>query len=212
MEEQRDDLLVAGGERLTPSTISQSTDMATSFAKNVDTAKLKVLENATQTDEKFVEDFKAKLKDATLKLAEVEQSKAEVEKSRAELAQKNVQYEKELVETQQKLNEYKQADDRWTNKERARLYHYNGVKDVMICIGIKNPMCIPLLYALFPIAFIFFLGKCTIQATFGNLLCGAVDSDRPKAMRGFLWTIMCLILVVASVIGIYMFLQYVKIV
>lgn len=210
MGEQNNDLMFSNSEHLKPTDITQSTDMATGFARNVDAAKLHVLDQATKTDEKFVEDFKSKLKDATLKLAEVEQSKAEVEKSRAELAQKNVEYEKELVETQQKLNEYKQADDKWNNKERARQYHYNGVKDVMICIGIKNPMCIPLLYALFPIAFIFFLGKCTIQATFGNLLCGAVDSDRPKAMRGFLWTIMCLILVAAASIGIYMFLRYAK--
>ena len=117
MGEQNNDLMFSNSEHLKPTDIAQSTDMATGFARNVDAAKLHVLDQATKTDEKFVEDFKAKLKDATLKLAEVEQSKAEVEKSRAEVAQKNVEYEKELVETQQKLNEYKQADDKWNNKE-----------------------------------------------------------------------------------------------
>lgn len=167
-------------------------DFSTSFASAVDDAKLKVLEDAQKTDTKFVEDFKSKLKEATLKLAEVEKNKAEVYDAYVQLKQKNVEYEKELVQTKQKLNEYQQIEDKWNNKQRAREFHYNGVKDVMLCIGIKNPMCIVLLYLLFPIALIFFIIKSVVTATFGNLLCGAIDGNRPKAMQGFFWTILAL--------------------
>lgn len=183
-------------------------NLSTQFSENVDKAKQAVLAEATQNDAKFVDEFKQKLKAATLKLAEVEKSKAAAENAKAELAEKNVQYQKELVDTKQKLNEYQQIEDKWNNKQRSREFHYNGVKDVMLCIGIKNPMCIPLLYLLFPIALIFFLGKCCIQATFGNLLCGAIDSNRPKAMKGFLWTILVFFVLCILALGIYLALTY----
>lgn len=167
-------------------------DLTTQFSKTVDDAKIKVLQEAALNDKKFIDDFEKQLKDATLKLAQVEQEKAEAEKARVELVKKNVEYEKELTETRRKLNEFQQMEDKWANKQKAREYHYNGVKNVMMCMGITEPMCIPLLYLLFPIALIFFLIKSIVTATFGNLLCGAVDKDRPKAMKGFLWTILAL--------------------
>ena len=185
----------------TPSSVQQ--DFSTAFSQHVDSAKLDVLEEAKHNDAKFVAEFKEKLKDATLKLAEVERSKAEAENAKAELARKNVEYEKELVDTKQKLNAFEQVENKWTNKQRAREYHYNGVKNVMQCIGITEPMCIPLLYVIFPIALVFFFIKCVIQATVGNLLCGAVNSDRPKAMRGFLWTILVFTVLVAVGLGGY---------
>ena len=182
---------------------------STAFSSEVDKAKLDVLNEAKQTDTRFVEEFKEKLKDATLKLAEVEKSKAEAQDAYAQLAHKNVQYEKELVETKQKLNEYQQIEDKWNNKQRSREFHYNGVKDVMLCIGIKNPMCIPLLYALFPVALVFFLIKCTVTATFGNLLCGAVDGNRSKAMKGFFWTILGLFTAAVLALVVYLVVNWV---
>lgn len=192
-----DDLIEKPANEPVSSSVQQ--DFSTAFSQHVDSAKLDVLEEAKHNDAKFVEEFKEKLKDATLKLAEVERSKAEAENAKAELARKNVEYEKELVDTKQKLNAFEQVENKWTNKQRAREYHYNGVKSIMQCIGITEPMCIPLLYTIFPIALIFFFIKCIIQATVGNLLCGAVNSDRPKAMRGFLWTI--LVFTILAIIG-----------
>lgn len=182
---------------------------STQFSRHVDDAKLDVLREATATDNRFVEDFKQELKEATLKLAQVEKSKAEAEDAKAQLEKKNIEYQQELVETKQQLNAYKQASDKWDNKQKAREFHYNGVKDVMTCIGIKNPMCIPLLYAMFPIAFCFFLLKVVVTATFGNLLCGAIDADRPKAARGFLWTILSLFVTALVGAAIYCFIMFV---
>ena len=70
-------------------------------------------------------------------------------------------------------------------------------------------MCIPLLYAMFPIAFCFFILKVVITATFGNLLCGAIDSDRPKAARGFLWTLLGFFVVACLAAAVYCFIRFV---
>lgn len=209
LDSNYDDLVETKSESNT--LIQQATQQETpsEFSKHVDTAKLEVLKEATSTDNRFVEDFKKELKEATLKLAQVEKSKAEAENARAELQKKNVDYEKELVQTKQQLNVFQQAADKWQNKEKAREFHYNGVKDVMMCIGIKNPMCIPLLYLMFPIAFCFFIIKVVITATFGNLLCGAIDSDRPKAARGFLWTVLGIFVAALVAAAIYCFIRFV---
>lgn len=183
-------------------------DMSTRFSNAVDDAKLHVLQEAALNDDKFISDFEKQLKEATIRLAEVEQEKASTERARVELARKNVEYEKELTETRRKLNEYQQTQDKWANKQKAREFHYNGVKNVMTCVGITEPMCIPLLYLLFPFALVFFLIKSVIIATFGNLLCGAVDANRPKAMKGFLWTVLAAFTLCIAAIAIWLILKY----
>ena len=169
----------------------------TEFTKVIDDIKIQTVNNAAAEDVKFKQDFKDKLKEATLKLAEFERQKAELEKQ-------NVEFNQELLETQQKLNTYQQEEDKWDNRRKKRQYHYDGVKDIMLCIGIKNPMCIPVMYMLLPIAAVAFLAKALLIATFGNLLCGAVDSDRPKAMRGFLWTVLVFACMIILGVGIYL--------
>ena len=204
--EKTNDLVTKSDEQVATYNPSTSDGIHTIFSEHVDRAKLDVLDDATRNDEKFKNEFKNELKEATLKLAQVERAKADAEKAKAELAEKNVQYEKELVETKQQLNIYQQAADSWDNKQKARQFHYDGVKDVMVCIGVKTPMCIPLLYALFPIALVFFLLKSFFVATFGNLACGAMDSDRPKAMKGFLWTLLVFFVILAIAACVWLFL------
>ena len=156
---------------------------ASAFTDMVDQAKINVVHEASQSDEKFVGDFKGKLKEATLKLAEVEKSKAELEKQ-------NVEYHSELLKTQQLLNEQQQAQDKWENRQKRRQYHYNGVKDIMLSVGVKEPMNLFFLYLLTIIVLPFFLLGKLIRCTFGNLIAGACNEDRPKAVKGALWTIL----------------------
>lgn len=173
----------------------------TEFTKAIDTAKINTVNEAYVNDKKFSGDFKEKLKEATLKLAEVEKQKAELERQ-------NVEFAQEILETQQKLNKQKQEEDKWINKQKARQYHYDGVKDIMICLGIKNPMCIPLLYFMFPFAFIFYLIKCIFRATIGNLLFGAVDENRPQSMKNFLWILLIFVVCLVIFLGGYLIINW----
>jgi len=154
---------------------------ANSFTQAVDTAKINVLQDASANDKKFTDDFKDKLKEATLKLAEVEREKANLEKQ-------NVEYHQEILETKQLLNEQKQAEDKWNNRQKSREYHYNGVKPIMEFVGIKSAMNVAILYFLTAILIWFFLFAKLWKGTVGALIAGASDSDRPKAVKGFLWT------------------------
>jgi len=155
----------------------------TSFSKAVDTAKLNVLDKAQKNDTKFVQKITDELKEAAVKLAEVEKSKGELEKQ-------NVEYAKELLETQQKLNSQRQDEDKWKNKQKRREYHFDGVRPIMEFVGIKTPMNIFILYSLTLILVWFFLANKLLQGTIGSLIAGASDSDRPKAAKGFMWTLL----------------------
>lgn len=171
----------------TASPLSNVTE-ATAFTKAIDEAKIRVVEEASTNDANFVKDFEKKLKDATLELAAVEEEKARLEKQ-------NIEYHQELLSTQQALNEHTQAENLWENRQKRREYHYNGVKPIMEFVGIKEPMNLPLLYALTFVLLPFFLLAKLFKGTVGALIAGAEDSDRPKAVKGFLWTLIAVIAV-----------------
>lgn len=160
----------------------------TDFTKAIDAAKIRVVEDASVNDEHFVKDFEKKLKDATLKLAEVEEEKARLE-------EQNIKYHQELLKTEQELNEHTQAENLWENRQKKREYHYSGLKPIMLFVGIKDPMNIPLMYFLGTVLLPFYLIAKLFKGTIGNLIAGAEDSDRPRAVRGFLWTLLGLIAV-----------------
>lgn len=178
---------------------------ANSFTKAVDTAKLNVLQDASANDKKFTDDFKGKLKEATLKLAEVEREKANLEKQ-------NIEYHQEILETQQLLNEQKQAEDKWTNKQKQREFHYAGVRPIMEFVGIKQPMNIVLLYSLTLFLLPFFLFAKFWKGTIGALIVGAEDSDRPKAVRGFLYTLLAIVAVGIIALVTYLALGWLNII
>lgn len=174
---------------------------ATDFSKAVDEAKIKAVQEAAATDEKFVKDFTEQLKEATLKSAQVEQEKQELEKQ-------NVQYAQELLETQQKLNAATQQVNEWDKKQKRRQYHYDGVKPIMEFVGIKTPMNLFLLYALTGVLVWFFLLNKLFKGTVGALIAGAEDSDRPKAVKGFLWTLIAVIAVAVLAFVILLVLKW----
>lgn len=175
----------------------QNVTQSTEFTKAIDQAKINVVEEATISDNKFVEDFKKKLKDATLKLAEVEEAKAKLE-------EQNIEYHSELLETQQRLNEHIQAENKWSNKEKRRQYHYNGVAPIMQFVGIQKPMNLLILYFLVIILMPFFLLGKLLRGTVGVVIAGAEDESRPKQVRGFLWTLLGILAVGVLALIVYL--------
>ena len=196
-------MVMKAEEKATPvlSNVTESTD----FTKAIDAAKIRVVEDASVNDEHFVKDFEKKLKDATLKLAEVEEEKARLE-------EQNIKYHQELLKTEQELNEHTQAENLWENRQKKREYHYNGLKPIMLFVGIKDPMNVPLMYFLGTVLLPFYLIAKLFKGTIGMLLAGAADSDRPKEVKGFCCTMLALIVAAVVGIGIMHILKYLNII
>lgn len=175
--------------------------ISSEFAKRMDDVKVQVLENASNEDEKFVKTVKENLKDAAVKHTEVEQKKAEFVKQK-------VQYEQEKLETKQKENVHQQQEDKWANRQKRRQYHYDGVKPIMQFVGIETPMNLLLLYFLTLVLVWFFLISKLLKGTIGALIAGASDADRPKAVKGFLWTLLAIFTVIIIAMAVYLFLRW----
>lgn len=179
--------------------------ISSEFAKRMDDVKVQVLENASNEDEKFVKTVKENLKDAAVKHTEVEQKKAEFVKQK-------VQFEQEKLETKQKENVHQQQEDKWANRQKRRQYHYDGVKPIMQFVGIETPMNLLLLYFLTLVLVWFFLIGKLLKGTIGALLAGASDANRPKAVKGFLWTLLAFIAVIIIAMVVYLFLRWQEII
>lgn len=188
-----------------PKPLVANVTQATDFTKAVDQAKIQAVQEAAASDEKFVKDFTEQLKQATLKAAQVEQEKQELEKQ-------NVQYHQELLETQQKLNEKEQQISEWDKKQKRRQYHYDGVRPIMEFVGIKSPMNLFILYALTAILVWFYLLNKLFKGTVGALISGAEDENRPKAVKGFLWTMVAVIFMGAIALAVVLVLRWLGVV
>lgn len=160
-----------------------------------------ILAQAAAEDKKFVDTIKENIKEAAV-------THTEVEKESAELDKKGVLYEQEKID----LNRQKVAnagqEDKWDNREKRRLYHYNGVKPIMRFIGVDDPLNLFLLYFLTVIAIPFYLLNKGLKASIGVLIAGASDDNRPKAVKGFLWTLLAVIAVLAIAVVTYLFLKW----
>lgn len=187
-----------------PAKISNVTEH-TEFSKVVDQAKINIVNEAAATDEKFINQVKEELKSATIKLAEVEKSKAQLE-------QQNIDYHSELLKTKQELNEHLQAENKWTNREKRRQYHFNGVLPIMSFVGIKTPMNLAFLYLLTVIILPFFLLSKLWRGTVGALIAGAEDADRSKAVKGFIWTLLGILALALTFLVIYLMLGWLGII
>lgn len=178
---------------------------STTFTEAIDIAKIDTVKEASVNDEKFKKEFTDKLKDATLKLAELETEKAELEKQ-------NIEYHQELLQTQQELNEQLQDENAWINKEKRREYHYNGVKSILTFVGITEPMNLVVLYFLTAILVPFYLLNKLIAGTFGALVAGASDANRPKAVKGFLFTLLAVACTGLIAVMVFLVLKWLKII
>lgn len=172
-----------------------------SFTDKMEDVKLKILQDASASDEKFVKTIKDNVKNAAV-------ANTEVEKEREELARQNVQYEREKLSTKQQKNTIEATEDKWANREKRREFHYNGVKPIMEFVGISKPMNLVLLYFLSFILVWFFLLSKLWRGTIGAIIAGAEDANRSKSVKGFLWTLLALIALGALAALVYLFLKW----
>lgn len=164
----------------------------TNFGKKMDDVKQTILAEAAANDDEFVTTVKENLKDAAITATEVEQEKQKLEKQQ-------VNAEQEKLGRTQKQIEHGVAEDKWLNRQKRRQYHYDGVKPIMDFVGIESPMNEVVLYLITVLIFpIFFLDKM-FKGTIGALLFGACDGNRPKQMRGFMWTMLGILMVVVVI-------------
>lgn len=173
----------------------------TQFSKQMDDVKQNVLKEAAITDNQFVDKIKQNVKEAAVKLTEVEKDKANYQKQQ-------VGYESEKLQTKQQENTHKQDENKWDNKRKRRQFHFDGVKPIMNFVGINEPMNLVFLYLFAVILTPIYLVAKFVKGTFGTLLAGASNGDRSKMARGFLWTLLCVSVVVVLVCLIYLFLKW----
>lgn len=173
----------------------------TEFSKRMEVIKQNVLAQASVEDTGFVKKVTETLKSAAVKNVEVEENKAELEKQK-------VEFQSEILETGQAKNKHVAKEDKWENKEKSRLHAYNGVKPIMLFVGINEPLNLMLLFILTVILSPFFLLSKLLKGTIGALVSGACDQDRPKAVKGFLWTLIGVIAVMAILVVVYLFLKW----
>ena len=178
-----------------PQTKIESLTAETAFSRAIDSAKIKTVEEASANDTQFLEDFKNKLKEATLKAAELEKQKQELDSQYLELQQN-------YIKTKTELEKYQQRENAWTDKEKARQYHYNGLKDIMEFMQIKNPMWIPLMYFLAVIISPIYLVWTLLISPVLTLIAGK-DSERPRIVKGGIWTLALVFSVILIVFFVY---------
>lgn len=188
-------------ENLPSTTPTQVKQPNTQFGAAMEQVKLNVLADASVEDEQFVDKVKKTLKSAAVKHTEVEEKRADFEKQK-------VKFASEVLQTEQQKNEHRAIEDKWANRERKRQYHYNGVKPIMKFVGIEEPLNLFLLYLLTCVLSPFFLLSKLLKGTLGALIAGACDEDRPRAVKGFLWTLIAIIAVLIIAIVIYLFLKW----
>ena len=190
--EPKQELQVAQNQDKQISNVTQ----ATAFTNAIDTAKIETIKRASAEDDKFNEDFKAELKQAVLKSAQLEKEKQELEK-------KNIELQQNYIKTKNELETQTQSVNKWENKQKARQYHYDGLKDIMLFLHINNPMCIPLMYIFAILASPIYLVWTLILAPLGTLIAGTKDQERPKLVKGAIYTILCVALVAIIVLLFY---------
>lgn len=186
-------------------TIEQKQDIAptvsTKFGEAMEGVKLNVLSEAGAEDKEFVDKVKKTLKSAAVKNTEIEEKKADFEKQKVDFAS-------EVLSTEQQKNTHRAIEDKWANREKRRRYHYNGVKPIMMFVDITEPLNLFLLYTLTVLLAPFFLLSKFLKGTIGALIAGASDSDRPKAVKGFLWTLLGVFTLLVIAVLVYLFLEW----
>lgn len=187
--DQSQDALPIVVEEQPPAPQLKPVNAPTAFTEVVDQAKIATITDVAATDKRFVREFTDQITDAALVSAQVEQERQRLEKQA-------VEYEQELLETRQQLNKLEQQNTKWEKRQKRRQFFYDGVKPIMKFVDINEPMNIPLtlLFTIILCPF-FLLGKLG-KATIGNLLSGATDDNRPKAVKNFIWTLLGLLVAV----------------
>lgn len=175
----------------------QNLTKETEFTKAVEDAKISTVARASAEDNKFNEDFKQELKEAVLKSAQLEREKQELEK-------KNIELQQQYIQTKKEKEEQTQSENKWDNMRARRQYHYDGLKDIMDFLHIDHPMCVWLMYLFAIIASPIYLLKVLILSPLATLIGGTRAGDRPKLVKGAIYTILCVFLVAIIVVVVYL--------
>lgn len=174
---------------------------ATKFSETLDNAKIEILKQASVEDKKFIEDLTQKIKEASLKAAQLEKEKQELEN-------KNIELQKSFIDTKNELEKQIQNENKWSNREKKRQYHYNGLKDIMEFVHINNPMCIPLMYVIALLVAPIYLVWTLILCPLGTLIGGTKENQRPKLVKGAVYTLLLITLVICVAFSCYAIMHY----
>lgn len=173
----------------------------TSFTKTINEGMENILREGYAEDNEFREDIKTKVKKTAEKRAEVETHKAELE-------EQHLKYQSELLQTEQEKNTNIQEKNRYDAKRERRQFVYDGVKPIMMWVGIKEPMNIVLMSIVTAILLIpFIIGK-----PIGALLLGVDPEQRKKQAIAWLWVILALFVTGALLTAILVPLSYFNII
>ena len=174
---------------------------ATVFSEKMDEAKINIITEASAEDPKFIEALKNEIKEAGLKSAQLEKEKQELEIQ-------NIALQQNYIQTKNELESQKQKENKWENKQKARQYHYDGLKDIMEFIHINNPMWLPLMYILAIIISPIYIAWTVFLCPFGTLIAGTKDNNRPKLVKGAIYTILLIALIAVVFFGGYAVMHY----
>ena len=173
----------------------------TTFSKTIAEGMVNILQEGYTEDNEFREDIKGKVKKTAEKRADVETHKAELE-------EQHLQYQSELLRTEQEKNINTQEKNRYDAKRERRQFVYDGVKPVMMWVGIKEPMNIVLMSLVTAILIIPFI----MFKPIGALLVGVDAEQRKKQAIAWLWTILALFVTGALLTVVLVPLSYYKII
>lgn len=172
------------------------------FAQQMDAVKGRVLDNAEKNDEQFKTTVAKNLQEAAVKHTVVEQKKADLE-------EEVVDYQRKVVETAHQSEEHQQESDVWKHKREQRQFVYDGVKPIMNFAGIKEPANIGLMVFLTIFLLPWFLLNKLWKSTVVALFAGAQDENRSKVAKGFIWTVIALLIAFAVIVAVYCFCKWV---
>lgn len=181
----------------------QSSDLQSksAFQSKMDEAKVNILMTAATEDESFVKEVTNTVKQAAIQSATNEQKTAELDGQKISL-------ESEKIDREQRQTQQLVAEDKWTNLQKRRQFHYDGVKPIMESIGVSQPMNLLLLYTLTIFILPFYMISKLIKGTIGVLLCGAEDGNRSKMAKGFIWTVLSIVVLLVMLAACYLFLKW----
>lgn len=197
MKENSENAVVVKDTTQTP---DSPINLNTEFAQRMEGVKKNVLVDASETDDKFVEEVKKNVKEAAVKLTQVE-------KDKANLQGQQIEFEQDKLTTKQQKEKHTQNADKWDDKRKKRQFHYDGVKPIMEFVNITEPMNLFFLYFLAVILMPLFVLSKLCKGSFGALLTGASDKDRSRAAKGFLWTLLCVFSLLVVVCIVLLFLK-----
>lgn len=129
------------------------------------------------------------------------------EETKSEKATVNTKEEKKVMaknETKQDFIE----ENKWEELKKKRQHHYEGVKPIMMCADIKEPLNLVLLYFLTIFLVWYFLAEKFIQSSIIPLIKIVEDRSKIRPIRIFAWAILIAITLIVVFAIIFLFTKW----